>query len=191
MGRSGTKGAVLPRFCYHSVGIHCSSTFTIRSQKRHSLASVYVNYAYNKLPVERMKSPLTLENFRVPIPPCILDFLDLLWHFTLFLSVPSYRWWNSALQGTIIASFHILTTSSSTINPSGLCSWKNSVTNPRISPLHTPAPQMFSKNSRTIPPHIDVLYATFTASIHACRPGSGGPRKYAYSPCILRDTTRF
>jgi hypothetical protein len=57
VARFGTERAGLPRFCYYNVGFHCSSSFTLRSQKRHSLASICVNHIYNKLPVERIKSP--------------------------------------------------------------------------------------------------------------------------------------
>lgn len=46
-----------------SVRFHCSSSFTLRSQKRHSLASIRVNYTYNKLPAERIKSPPYIREF--------------------------------------------------------------------------------------------------------------------------------
>jgi hypothetical protein len=84
-GKNSLRRPKFPRSCNalrrrRSVGIHCSSSFTLRSQKRHSLASVCVNYTYNKLPDERIKSPppFTFESFRVPTPPWILDFLDFL-----------------------------------------------------------------------------------------------------------------
>jgi hypothetical protein len=73
--------------------------------------------------------------------------------------------------------------------PSGLCSWKNSVINPRISPLHTPAPQMFSKNSCKIRRHIDVLYVTFTI-FHSRLSSRGGGRKYRCGLCTCSKKQR-